>query len=148
MVVAVTAKIVASMSGRDQSVTLTIPQSGSASSFPVVVLPSSLDHIAAGTGDYMANTGDLAGCLAVAQAVVNDHFPHGYNIMSTPDWQGHVWKNERWEQAGGGDFGFAFPIVSVVGGGTARLFADMQVTDGGGSSRWLRAQFYLAVQKK
>ena len=147
MSVAVTIKIVASLSGRDQAVTLAVSQGGVAS-FPVLAMPPALDHIAAGVGDYAAATGDQAGCLAVAQAVVNDHFPHGYAIMSTPDWQGHVLKNERWEPSGGGDFGFAFPITQNVAGGTARLHEDMQVTDTGGNARFLRGQFYLVVQKK
>lgn len=140
-------KIVASITGTNQPVTLTIPNAGSAASRPALLIPKAMDGIAAGAGKSQAASATEAGCLAVAQNVVANHFPAGFDIEGAqdPDYQGHVYRNEVWVPiGGGGDFGFSFAITRA---GMGRFFQDIRVTDTAGVARLLRAQFFLTVQR-
>ncbi len=116
----------------------TLPQ------FPALLMPASLQHIVAGTGMRTSNSSSQADCKIVGDAVVTDHFPSGYAIANAADYTGHVWKNERWQQSSGNDFGYAWPIQYSSG---QPLIQGMTVDVGGGATLALTGKFYLVVQK-
>ncbi len=145
MAVDVDIKIVSLIYANANQVTVnTNPVQATLPQFPAMLMPASLQHIVAGMSTRTANSSSQADCKLVANAVVTDHFPSGYTIANNPDYTGHVWKNERWQQSAGNDFGYAWPIQYSGG---QPLIQGMTVDVGGGATLALTGKFYMVVQK-